>query len=110
MSAQAGKARGDAPDYLAAADEWLTAVDRIVAQHQYVDSCGPVILYQIENELAATGVSQRNYVAHLYDKVRADGIGVPIFHNDKGRNGIWVRGTGPASPSTSPAGTTRRWA
>lgn len=40
----------------------------------------------------------------------ADGIGVPIFHNDKGRNGIWVRGTGPASPSTSPAGTTRRWA
>jgi beta-galactosidase GanA len=27
---------------------------------------------------------------HLYDKVRADGVTVPIFHNDKGRNGIWV--------------------
>ena len=24
---------------------------------------------------------------HLYDKARADGIAVPIFHNDKGRNG-----------------------
>ena len=27
---------------------------------------------------------------HLYDKARSDGITVPIFHNDKGRNGIWV--------------------
>lgn len=90
MSTQTGKARSDAPDYLAAADEWLTAIDRVIARHQYVDGRGPVILYQIENELAATGTSQRNYIAHLYDKVRADGIGVPIFHNDKGRNGIWV--------------------
>ena len=90
LSTQTGKARSDAPDYLAAADEWLTAIDRVIARHQYVDGRGPVILYQIENELAATGTSQRNYIAHLYDKVRADGIGVPIFHNDKGRNGIWV--------------------
>ncbi|MEV6916576.1 beta-galactosidase [Amycolatopsis sp. NPDC051106] len=101
LSTQAGKARSDAPDYLAAADEWLTAVDRIIARHQYVDGRGPVILYQIENELAATGVSQRNYVAHLYDKVRADGIGVPIFHNDKGRNGIWVP-PGSGVPGTVP--------
>ncbi|RSM36340.1 beta-galactosidase [Amycolatopsis balhimycina DSM 5908] len=90
LATQQGKARSDAPDYLAAADEWLTAIDRIIARHQYTDGRGPVILYQIENELAATGVSQQNYIAHLYDKVRADGIGVPIFHNDKGRNGIWV--------------------
>ncbi len=27
---------------------------------------------------------------NLYDKARSDGITVPIFHNDKGRNGIWV--------------------
>ena len=27
---------------------------------------------------------------HLAAKVRADGITVPIFHNDKGRNGDWV--------------------
>ncbi len=90
LTTQAGTARSDAPDYLAAADEWLTAIDRVIARHQYVDGRGPVILYQIENELAATGESQRDYIAHLYDKVRADGIGVPIFHNDKGRNGIWV--------------------
>ncbi len=90
LSTQAGRARSDAPDYLAAADDWLTHIDRILARHQYTDGRGPVILYQIENELSATGTAQRNYVAHLNDKVRADGIDVPIFHNDKGRNGIWV--------------------
>lgn len=90
LTTQAGKARSDAPDYLAAADEWLTHIDAILARHQYTNGTGPVILYQIENELASTGTSQRNYMQHLYDKVRADGITVPIFHNDKGRNGIWV--------------------
>jgi beta-galactosidase GanA len=86
----AGKARSDAPDYLAAADEWMTQIDTILARHQLTDGGGSVILYQIENELASTGTSQKNYMQHLYDKVRADGIDVPIFHNDKGRNGIWV--------------------
>ncbi len=90
LTTQAGKARSDAPDYLAAADEWLTHIDSILQRHQLSNGTGPVILYQIENELASTGTSQKNYMQHLYDKVRADGITVPIFHNDKGRNGIWV--------------------
>jgi beta-galactosidase GanA len=90
LTTQAGRARSDAPDYLAASDEWLTHIDAVLARHQYTNGTGPVILYQIENELASTGTSQRNYMQHLYDKVRADGITVPIFHNDKGRNGIWV--------------------
>ncbi|MDQ7803562.1 beta-galactosidase [Amycolatopsis sp. A133] len=90
LATQQGTARSDAPDYLAAADEWLTAIDRVIARHQYVDGRGSVVLYQIENELAATGVAQQNYITHLYDKVRADRISVPIFHNDRGRNGIWV--------------------
>ena len=94
----AGRARTDAPDYLAAADEWLTAINGILARHQLTDGGGTVILYQIENEYAsfigsATGV---NYMAHLYAKVRADGITVPIFHNDKGRNGFWTPGSFPA--------------
>jgi beta-galactosidase GanA len=101
LSTQAGRARSDAPDYLAAADEWLTAIDRIIARHQYTDGRGPVVLYQIENELAATGASQQNYVAHLYDQARADGITVPVFHNDKGRNGIWVP-PGSGVPGTVP--------
>ncbi|MEU4239797.1 beta-galactosidase [Actinoplanes sp. NPDC026619] len=101
LSTQAGKARTDAPDYLAATDEWQTAIDAILAKHQLTNGTGSVILYQVENELAATGTTQRNYLQHLYDKARADGISVPIFHNDKGRNGYWV----PASsgvPGTVP--------
>ncbi|MFI5890999.1 beta-galactosidase [Actinoplanes sp. NPDC051513] len=90
LATQAGRARSDAPDYLAATDEWQSAIDAIIARHQVTDGRGSVILYQIENELAATGASQRNYLQHLYDKARADGIQVPIFHNDKGRNGYWV--------------------
>lgn len=97
----AGRARTDAPDYLAAADEWLTAINGILARHQLTDGGGTVILYQIENEYASfigrtTGV---NYMAHLYAKVRADGITVPIFHNGKGRNGFWTPGSFPAPDS-----------
>jgi beta-galactosidase GanA len=90
LTTQAGKARTDAPDYLAATDQWQSAIDAIIARHQVTNGTGSVILYQIENELAATGTSQRNYLQHLHDKARTDGISVPIFHNDKGRNGIWV--------------------
>ena len=90
LTNQAGKARSDAPDYLAASDEWLGRIDEILARHQLTNGTGTVILYQIENELATAGASQKAYMSHLYDKVRADGITVPIFHNDKGRNGIWV--------------------
>ena len=90
LTTQAGRARSDAADYLAATDEWQSAIDAIIARHQLTDGRGSVIMYQIENELASTGTSQRNYLQHLYDKARADGIQVPIFHNDKGRNGYWV--------------------
>ena len=45
---------------------------------------------------SATGI---NYMAHLYAKARADGITVPIYHNDKGRNGDWVPGSFPTGDS-----------
>jgi beta-galactosidase GanA len=101
LATQPGRARTDAPDYLAAVDQWMGAIDKVIARHQVTNGTGSVILYQIENELASTGTAQRNYLQHLYDKVRADGVTVPIFHNDKGRNGFWV----PASstvPGTVP--------
>jgi hypothetical protein len=61
------------------------------------------MLYQIENELASTGSTQLTYLTHLRDKARADGITVPIFHNDKGRNGRWVpAGSGVSGTVTGP--------
>ncbi len=52
LTTQAGRARSDAPDYLAATDEWQSAIDAVIARHQLTDGTGSVILYQIENELA----------------------------------------------------------
>jgi beta-galactosidase GanA len=92
---QSGKARTNAPDYEAAADQWLHQIDQILARHQYTNGTGPVILYQIENELGSTGSAQQSYMQKLAAQARSDGITVPIFHNDKGRHGDWV----PASSS-----------
>ena len=104
LTTQAGKARTSATDYLAASDEWLTQIDRILRRHQLTNGTGTVILEQLENELANTGSSEQAYMQHLASKVRADGISVPLFSNDKGRNGYWV----PASstvPGTVPGPT-----
>ena len=97
LTATAGQARTDDPTYLGHVDEWLTAVNAIIARHQYTRGQGTVLLYQLENEYAAhlTDGTGAAYLAHLYAKVRADGIEVPLFHNDKGRNGYWVPGSFP---------------
>jgi beta-galactosidase GanA len=87
---QAARARTDAPEYMTAADEWLTQINSIIKRHQLTDGGGNVILYQIENELDLTSPAHQRYMQHLHQKVRSDGITVPIFHNDKGRNGYWV--------------------
>ena len=64
------------------------------------------ILHQIENELALTTPAQSRYMDHLYAKARTDGITVPIFHNDQGRNGYWVpRGSGVEKTAEGPADT-----
>lgn len=110
LTRTAAVARTHDPVYLGYADEWLTAIDGILARHQLTDGGGTLLLYQIENEYAsyvtsATGIS---YMAHLYAKVRADGITVPLYHNDKGRNGYWVPGSFPAPDSNYLAGRHRR--
>lgn len=95
LTTQSARARTDAPEYLQAAEEWLGQINAILARHQLTDGGGTVIAYQIENELDVVSPSHARYMQRLYDRAREDGITVPIFHNDKGRNGIWTpRGTG----------------
>ncbi|MGW0880578.1 beta-galactosidase [Streptomyces sp. NPDC002671] len=95
LTATKGSARTADPTYLSYADEWLTQVNRIVRRHLYTRGTGTVLLYQTENEYDAhvTEATGREYMSHLYRKVRADGIDVPLFHNDKGRNGYWTPGS-----------------
>ena len=95
MTTSTGTARTNNSTYLGHADEWLTAVNAIVSQYQYTNGGGTVLLYQLENEYSAhltDGIGSA-YMAHLYAKARSDGITVPLFHNDKGRNGDWVPGS-----------------
>ncbi|MEU4152636.1 beta-galactosidase [Streptomyces sp. NPDC026659] len=90
-----GSARTADPVYLGHVDEWLTHVNRIAREHLFTHGKGTVLLYQIENEYYAhvTEPTGRDYMSHLYKKVRADGIDVPLFHNDKGRFGHWTPGS-----------------
>lgn len=87
---QKAKARTDDPEYLEAVDEWYAHINPILARHQITNGGGTIIAYQIENELLETTPVHARYMQHLYDHARADGITVPIFHNDIGRNGYWV--------------------
>jgi beta-galactosidase GanA len=99
---QAGRARSNAPEYLRAVDGWMRAIDRIIARHQFTNGTGTVILDQIENELPVTAPAQVAYMRHLIARARADGITVPLVHNDRGRNGDWVP-VGSHVPGTIPA-------
>jgi beta-galactosidase GanA len=95
LTATGGSARTADPVYLEHVDEWLGHVNAIAARHLFTRGTGTVLLYQIENEYDAhvDEPAGRAYMSHLYKKVRADGIDVPLFHNDKGRNGHWTPGS-----------------
>ncbi len=101
LSETPGVDRTNDPTYLGYSDQWQSSIDAIIARHQLTNGTGSVILYQIENEYASNLTSQTGiqYMAHLYAQARADGITVPIFHNDKGRNGDWVPGSFPENPN-----------
>jgi beta-galactosidase GanA len=87
---QSGTARTDAPDFVAASDQWLSEIDPIIAAHQ-ITRGGDVILYQVENELFHSDTSTDDYMAELEAKARADGINVPLTDNSsdtfEGTNG-----------------------
>lgn len=91
LDTQQGIARTSAPDYLAASLEWLSAINPIIARYQ-IQHGGPVILYQVENEYTY-GQHDVTYMRELEAKARADGITVPLFHNDASPNGNWAPGT-----------------
>lgn len=93
LTATEGRARSTDPTYLRYADEWLTQVNTIAVGHQYTKGTGTVLLYQLENEYDGTGADASAYMSHLYKKVRADGIDVPLFHNDRSGEGRWVPGS-----------------
>lgn len=89
-----GRLRSSTPDYLAAAREWLHRIDAILAPEQ-ITRGGPIIVYQIENEYSYGPLDAR-YMSALEQTARADGIRVPLMHNDAIPAGRWA--TGPGAP------------
>ncbi len=92
---QQGRARSSASDYTAAYMEWLSHIDPILAQHQITNG-GNIILYQVENEYTY-GSLDATYMQQIENKVHADGINVPLDHNDASLRGNWAPGKGTGS-------------
>ncbi|MEV4313654.1 beta-galactosidase [Actinocrispum sp. NPDC049592] len=91
LTTQPGRARSTAADYLAASDEWLSQIDPILKRHQLTNGTGTVILYQVENEFYDSSAAARDYMTHLEQKAKADGITVPLTGN---HNGTFKSGAG----------------
>lgn len=90
VTRQKAEARTDAPEYQAAAGEWFTQVNAIIARHQITTGGGTVIAYQIENEQFSVQPKNARHMQFLADQARADGISVPLFHNAASRLPDWT--------------------
>ncbi|KAI4845463.1 hypothetical protein E4T45_07704, partial [Aureobasidium sp. EXF-8846] len=84
----AGNYRTSDQAYFEAWDPWMKEVNRILVKNQITEG-GPIILYQIENELSETVHKADNtlvvYMEQLKKSVRDSGIVVPLMHNEKGQ-------------------------
>ena len=89
---QPGNLRTSDPGYLEPALEWYDTINAILAKYQ-IDTGGPIILYQIENEYSSDDASAVAYMQALEAKARANGITVPLFVNNIGAAGLWRPGT-----------------
>ncbi|MGW8060730.1 glycoside hydrolase family 35 protein [Streptomyces ziwulingensis] len=73
LTATAGRAGTTDPAYLRHADEWLRRVNAVAARHQYTRGTGTVLLYRVD-------APRRAHLSRLHDRLRADGIEVPLLH------------------------------
>ncbi|KAI8904567.1 beta galactosidase, partial [Powellomyces hirtus] len=87
--------RTNAADYEVHWKFYMSIFNRIAAKYQ-IDTGGTVILYQAENEYSnpTDKEATQPYMDAIYKLARADGIVVPIFHNDLKNGGNWASGPG----------------
>ncbi|KAK4034478.1 glycoside hydrolase [Parachaetomium inaequale] len=91
-----GHLRTNDSDYLAATDNYVANIGKIIAKHQITNG-GPVILYQPENEYTGgEGVTFPNpdYMQYVMDQARNAGIVVPMISNDAYTGAHNAPGTG----------------
>ncbi|WP_181785985.1 glycoside hydrolase family 35 protein [Streptomyces phytophilus] len=85
------------PEFLAAVDDWFdAALPQVVARQ--VTRGGPVLMVQVENEYGSYG-SDRAYLRHLADGLRARGVTVPLYTADGPEDHMLTAGTLPGVPA-----------
>ena len=104
LTTKAENNRSDDPRFEQYADEWLTRIDHILARHQLTNGTGSVIAYQVENEYYNGSAAGRDYMKHLEDKARADGITVPLTGNNNGTFNSGVGALDVDGPDSYPQG------
>ncbi|GAA1556646.1 beta-galactosidase [Actinomadura kijaniata] len=85
--------------YLDAVDRWFDVLIPRLVPHLATRG-GNVIMMQVENEYGSYG-SDRAYLAHLRDGLRARGVDVPLFTSDGGTDLMLTGGTVPGVPATT---------
>ena len=94
--------RRSEPRYLAAVEDYLRRVYRVVAPQQ-IDRGGPVILVQIENEYGAYG-DDADYLRRLTEITRDAGIVVPLTTVDQPEDDMLANGSLPELHRTASFG------
>ncbi|WP_051388849.1 beta-galactosidase [Arthrobacter sp. 35W] len=92
----AGSLRSTDPEALRESLSWIDAFNKIAKTHQVTDGGGSIVTYQAENEMLNEGGDRPAFMRALVTKIKADGITVPVFHNDYSTNGAYVPGSGTA--------------
>ncbi|CAG8948755.1 hypothetical protein HYFRA_00001876 [Hymenoscyphus fraxineus] len=92
-----GRLRTSDADYLAATDNYMANIGKIIAKYQITEG-GPIILWQPENEYSRSGYitpfPQKDYMQYVEDQARNAGIVVPFISNDVNPLGYFAPGTG----------------
>jgi beta-galactosidase GanA len=99
-----GRDRSNNPTYLAASDEWMERINKILARHQLTNGTGTIILDQIENEFYDSSAQARDYMVHLENQAHADGITVPLTGNNNGTFNSGVGALEVDGPDSYPQG------
>jgi beta-galactosidase len=93
-----GRIRTSDPEYLAHVDRYFDRLVPRIAERQ-VTRGGNVIMVQVENEYGSYG-TDRAYLSHLGDGLRARGVEVPLFTSDGPADRYLTGGTLPGVLAT----------
>jgi len=101
--------RDSGPEFLKYCDPHLAFVEKIVAKHQ-INHGGNVIMVQLENEhmKGGWGTDANDYLTHLYQEARKNGLEIPLFYSGLHHGGD-PSGETPYKVGTSPWFSTEFW-